>query len=631
MKKSIFLCLVICLFAPITIDAQKKPFGNGLYWELNDGVLKISGNGAIPEHGSPNWYNIKEYVSKIVINYGVTDIGDGCFSGFSKIKSVSIPSSVKAIGTSVFLSCEDMTSITIPNSVTNIGNYVFANCINLKSITMPNTLSSISKGTFSGCENLTSITIPSSVTCIGESAFVGCKSLTNIVIPSSVKVIENGAFSGCRALTSINLPNSIVNIGDFAFSGCTNLQSISLPNSISSIGQFAISQCESLKTISIPNSLKNIEDKAFFTDSYENLEIVSIPQWLIDKGKDEWTRCGLSETAVNRYMKVSAIRVKGGYASAVELINGSTKYYKVSKNGCYGLTDAEGKVIVPTELEALATAGEGFLKYKLNGFWGVMNYSGKIIIDTDRGYTSIGDFVTFTKRFPYTMLGYKGECDVTGKQISKIKVDTPQQTTTASSSSKTSSSSSKNNVVYEYDYSYDASSNIHTCLMKKIEVPIGVNSSIEDIGKTFKMEIFGNKNKAIIIGLFLTDTNEGNAIAAWGNKAMASNNEIKGCSISLSLSNGEIIRVNENKIKDNRQANIKGSTTMGAIILNLGYASSTSTGKSFANRLEGYNYVLEQCCKYNIRAITFNGQTFEMNNAQTASTINSMITTIRSK
>ena len=90
----------------------------------------------------------------------------------------------------------------------------------------------------------------------------------------------------------------------------------------------------------------------------------------------------------------------------MEMMNGSTKYYKVSKNGRYGLTDAEGKVIVPTEMEALESAGTGYLKYKLNGFWGVMNYAGKIIIDTDRGYTSIGDFKTFNKRFPYTMTGY---------------------------------------------------------------------------------------------------------------------------------------------------------------------------------------------------------------------------------
>lgn len=121
------------------------------------------------------------------------------------------------------------------------------------------------------------------------------------------------------------------------------------------------------------------------------------------------------------------IKTNGGYTSVVEHKDGSTKYWKVSKNGRYGLTDAEGKVVVPTEMEALESAGTGYLRYKLNSFWGVMNYAGKIIIDTDRGYTSIGDFKTFNKRFPYTMNDYKGECDATGRQISKIKVETPQQ------------------------------------------------------------------------------------------------------------------------------------------------------------------------------------------------------------
>ena len=121
------------------------------------------------------------------------------------------------------------------------------------------------------------------------------------------------------------------------------------------------------------------------------------------------------------------IKETGSYASATELMDSSMMYWKVSKGGRYGLTDAQGKVIVPTEMEALESAGTGYLRYKLNGFWGLMNYSGKIIIDTDRGYTSIGDFKTFNKRFPYTMNGYKGECDINGRQISKIKVETPQQ------------------------------------------------------------------------------------------------------------------------------------------------------------------------------------------------------------
>lgn len=119
--------------------------------------------------------------------------------------------------------------------------------------------------------------------------------------------------------------------------------------------------------------------------------------------------------------------------------------YIVSKSktgGPYGILDKNGKEIAALEMEALESSGTGYLRYKLNGFWGLMNYQGKVLIDTNRGYTSIGDYKSFNKRFAYTMNGYKGECDATGIQISKIKVDTPRQNTSVASSSGTSSSSS---------------------------------------------------------------------------------------------------------------------------------------------------------------------------------------------
>ncbi len=224
--------------------------------------------------------------------------------------------------------------------------------------------------------------------------------------------IEKGAFA-LTGLTTINIPNSVISLGERAFALCTGLTSISIPNTIKDIGNAAFTG-----------------NTAY---SYYEGNIVSLPQRLINKGSEEWKRCGLSEASVIAYKtgkkrySPTIIKTEGGYASAVEMMNGSTKYYKVSKNGRYGLTDAEGKVIVPTEMEALESAGTGYLRYKLNGFWGVMNYNGKIIIDTDRGYTTIGDYKSFNKRFSYTMTGYKGECDATGRPISKIKVETPQQ------------------------------------------------------------------------------------------------------------------------------------------------------------------------------------------------------------
>jgi hypothetical protein len=183
----------------------------------------------------------------------------------------------------------------------------------------------------------------------------------------------------------------------------------------------------------------------------------SISNYNSAKGTFTFTKKGYSGTCNAQGVEISTIRLaptsddiktNGGYASAVAMNNGNTKYYKVSKGGRYGLTDSEGREVIPCEMDALESAGTGYLKYKLNGFWGLMNFTGKILIDTDRGYTSIGDYKSFNKRFAYTMTGYKGECDATGRQISKIKVETPKQNTSvvsSSSSSSSSSSDSKNN------------------------------------------------------------------------------------------------------------------------------------------------------------------------------------------
>ncbi len=321
---------------------------------------------------------------------------------------------------------------------------------------------------------------------------------------------------------------------------------------------------------------------------------------------------------------VNDIKAEGGYASAVEMMNGSIKYYKVSKGGKYGLTSSEGKVIVPVEMEALESAGTGYLRFKIGSFWGVMNYAGKIIIPTDRGYTKIGDYVSFTKRFPYEMAGYKGECNNLGVQVSKIKVNTPQQNV---ASNPTSSSSSNKKEVYEFDYSYDASSDIHTCSMKEAETLFyGKETAFEYVSRFFKIEVFGTKNCRIY--LLLADNNEDNTIAFWGNTFTGKKRE--DCSLSISLSNGENIKMSGCLIEDKRKQDYKGNPDIGGIGIYLGFPNTNSTGRAFTNNKEANDYLLEQCSKYDIRSISYNGRTFDMNEVQTAPTINAMITKIRS-
>lgn len=252
--------------------------GDNLTWTLQDSTLTISGTGAMTDwedvtYGEYNpecdcwpifsnipWFSQSSSISSIVINDGVTTIGNYAFSICWNVKTIIIPNSVTNIGDYAFAGCP-ITAITIPNGITSIREGTFSGCDSLVSISIPNSVTSIGDGAFWYC-GLTSVTIPNSVTTIGEGAFSECWRLTSIIIPNSVTSIGEGAFMNCHNLTSITLPNSISIIGDYVFEGC-GLTSINIPNSVTSIGICAFRYCTDLASVNIPNSVSSIGDGAF--------------------------------------------------------------------------------------------------------------------------------------------------------------------------------------------------------------------------------------------------------------------------------------------------------------------------------------------------------------------------------
>ena len=205
---------------------------DNLTWTLDaDGTLTISGTGAMKNYDydsnqSPVYKNSN--VKKVVIEDGVTSIGESAFFYCSSLTSITIPDSVTSIGDYAFFNCSSLTSITIPDSVTSIGESAFYGCSSLTSITIPDGVTSIGNTAFSYCSSLTSITIPDSVTSIGDYAFRNCSSLTSITIPNSVTSIGNNTFRLCKSLTIITIPDSVTSIGESAFDNCKNLKTISL-------------------------------------------------------------------------------------------------------------------------------------------------------------------------------------------------------------------------------------------------------------------------------------------------------------------------------------------------------------------------------------------------------------------
>ena len=266
---------------------------DNLTWTLDaDGTLTISGTGKMKNYNdtdklSPVYNNSN--VKKVVIEDGVTSIGNSVFDSCSNLASITIPSSVTSIGNSAFYKCTGLTSITIPDSVTSIGNSAFYKCTGLTSITIPDGVASIGTFAFSGCSSLTSITIPDSVTSIEFAAFNNCSSLTSITIPDSVTSIGDSAFEWCSSLSNITLPNNITNIEYCVFHGCSSLTSITIPDGVTSIGANAFERCSSLTSITIPDSVTSIGNYAFY--DCKSLTNITIPDSVTRIGSRAFSYC----------------------------------------------------------------------------------------------------------------------------------------------------------------------------------------------------------------------------------------------------------------------------------------------------------------------------------------------------
>jgi hypothetical protein len=288
MKKTNIFFLAT-LFAALNVNvanAQSGVCGDNLAWTLsgdaNNKTLTISGTGAMTDwtpnewgYSSDNpWFQYYGQIKNVVIEDGVTTIGNCAFAMLIYVTSVSIPESVTSIGSDAFHDCLALPSVTIPATVTEIAETAFQRCQSLTSVNIPNSITSISGGVFSDCISLTSVSIPDNVISIGSGAFSRCTSLTSIIIPDKVTTIGGYAFSNCTSLASIDIPNGATFSGYSVFMGCTALTSVTLPDALEVIPISTFQSCNALTSIHIPNSVKTINGGAFM---FTGLTSVIIP------------------------------------------------------------------------------------------------------------------------------------------------------------------------------------------------------------------------------------------------------------------------------------------------------------------------------------------------------------------
>ncbi|GHT52685.1 hypothetical protein AGMMS49982_13560 [Bacteroidia bacterium] len=179
-----------------------SPTATDVVATLDDTTLTITGTGtgvmADYEYSAAPWYPSKDAIKTVVINGGVTSIGDQAFRDCSGLTSVTIPNSVASIGRNAFVGCGGLIgALTIPDGVTSIGEGAFQFCSGLTSVTIPDSVTSIENATFAGCSSLTSVTIPNSVTSIGQAAFMNCSGLTSVTcLATTPPTMQSSNFQG---------------------------------------------------------------------------------------------------------------------------------------------------------------------------------------------------------------------------------------------------------------------------------------------------------------------------------------------------------------------------------------------------------------------------------------------------
>ena len=348
----LFALLLTAVFGVCARADNEGTCGPNLTWKLEGGVLTISGTGPMDDfydkesatrgtYTTAPWdeYNIK----RIVIEEGVTSVGNLAFYNHAGVTSVELPDTLVSIGKEAFHSC-GMAEIRIPDSVSIIKGNAFAICYNLESVKLPASLDEIEYGMFQSCYKLKNVTMPASLKSIDDFVFGYCGELKEIYLPASLESIGLSSFFPWTQLENViverdsyaekycikyDLPYTYADTpvtygsdsgdqltwklenGTLTISGTGPMdnylriygadeettvpwggQKITravIEPGITSVGDYAFWGCGQLKTVTLPDTVTRIGKFAF--EGCVLLRDITMPEGVTEIGKKAFNKC----------------------------------------------------------------------------------------------------------------------------------------------------------------------------------------------------------------------------------------------------------------------------------------------------------------------------------------------------
>lgn len=236
---------------------------NSIDWSFANGVLTLSGNGAIPDYNDgsattpwgeqtftitrkwteyipipelqhiyPDGYPVEreeketkklsDLLTKVIISEDITSVGISAFQNMPSLVRIELPSSITSVKANAFQGCTNLKEISWSNISENVSientSFAATGLVKDKKMFVGSQLvfvytdatsvditgaTKIHANAFKDCNKITSITIPSTVTSIGSNAFANCTSLTNVTFGNISKITSWGSniFSGVTGKT----------------------------------------------------------------------------------------------------------------------------------------------------------------------------------------------------------------------------------------------------------------------------------------------------------------------------------------------------------------------------------------------------------------------------------------------
>ena len=185
-------------------------------------------------------------LTKVTLGGSETEIMDQAFENCVNLQNFELPATIQYLRYRCFAGCSKaLTAVTIPTNrdelETELGQGVFSGCTKLATVTIGDTVKTLTGVGYNGPS------APTNGSSYGDDMagasynglFYNCTSLKTINWGKGVKTIGNIAFLGCTALEKVALPESVDTIGNHAFYGCSKLTTVIAESSINELGRRA--------------------------------------------------------------------------------------------------------------------------------------------------------------------------------------------------------------------------------------------------------------------------------------------------------------------------------------------------------------------------------------------------------